>query len=190
MATTYKPKRHIVVDIESLSTDRNAAIIDLGATVVDFNGGQVSQFQTYIRSAEQQDCGKFDIDPGTVDWHTKQDPGFIDLCESAGVSFQEAATNFAAWIAAQSDYVELHFWSQGKDFDFPILENLFKAAGVQVPWTYSRVHCLRDLVWLNPAARLKEKNPNPHKALSDAVHEANQLIAVYNNSSWYQRLFK
>lgn len=189
-AKSYKPKRHIVVDIETLSTKRNAVVIDIAAVAVDWNRPTSNQFQIYLRDKEQSESGLFDIDSSTIAFHLKNDPNFIDDCNNNGVIFQEAVQSFADWIQMQSSDVELHMWSQGKDFDYPILENLFNAAGVKIPWNYGRIHCLRDLVWLNPAARLKSEGPTAHKALPDALQEARQLIAVVNNSSWYQRLFK
>lgn len=187
-AKSYKPKRHIVIDVETLSTKRNAAVVDLAAVVVDFNRSTTDTFQVYIRQAEQH--GITSTDPGTVDWHHKQDPEFLQVCEANGITFVQALAEFIGWLQIQGDGVELHFWSQGKDFDFPILENLFHIAGYNIPWAYSRVHCLRDLVWLNPAARIRSNEPTAHKALPDAIFEAQQLAAVVNNSSWYQRLFK
>lgn len=187
----YKPKRHIVVDIETLSTKRNAAVVDLAAVVVDFNRPTNDTFQVFIRQGEQVAAGEvFELDHDTLDWHDRHDPEFLPHCENNGVSFQEAMCNFNSWIFAQSEGVELHFWSQGKDFDFPIVENMFLQAGLATPWAYSRLHCLRDLVWLNPSTRIKGSGPAAHKALPDAIHEAKQLVATVKNSSWYQRLFR
>lgn len=189
----YKPKRHIIIDTETLSIKRNAAVVDVAAVVVDFNFGGITtkEFQQFIRQGEQVEAGHtFHIDEGTIDWHNRHDPEFLPQCENQGVSFQEAMTNFNEWIFAQSQGVELHFWSQGKDFDYPILENMFEAAGLKHPWKYSYVHCLRDLVFLNPASRIRGVGPVAHKALLDARHEAQQLVATTKSSSWLQRLFK
>jgi hypothetical protein len=97
---------------------------------------------------------------------------------------------FNAWVASYAEQYEVHMWSQGKDFDFPITENLAEACGEKVQYAYSRVHCLRDLVWLNPKTRIQRgKDTDHHRALPDAVFEAQQLHAVVQSNSWYQRLF-
>ena len=187
----YKPKRHIIIDCETLSTKRNASVVDIAAIAIDFNGRPSQEFQTFIRRGEQVEAGHlFHTDEETIDWHNRHDPEFLPLCENNGVSFQEAMASLNDWILAQELGVELHFWSQGKDFDFPILENMLDAAGLKAPWKYSRLHCLRDLVFLNPGSRLKGSGPVAHKALLDARHEAEQLIHTTKSSSWLQRLFK
>ena len=189
----YKPKRHIVIDLECLSVKKNATVVDVAAVLVDFNFGGITtkEFQAFIRQGEQVESGSvFHIDQNTIDWHNRHDPEFLTHCENHGVSFQEAMQNLSQWILDQTGNTELHFWSQGKDFDFPILENMMEAAGLKHPWKYSYVHCLRDLVFLNPASRIRSSGPVAHKALLDARHEAQQLVATTKGSTWLSRLFK
>ena len=190
----YKPKRHIVIDVETLHTRRNAAIIDIAAVVVDLNNSanHGAEFSIQIRPSayDAMTDTEFASNQDTVAFHHKNDPEFIPFCEAHGVSLQEAAQQFCEWIRTWSDSVELHLWSQGKDFDFPILENMIHQTGETIPWAKSRVHCLRDAVWLNPASRIKTSEPVAHKALPDARFEAKQLQVLIGGSSWYQRLFK
>jgi hypothetical protein len=191
----YKPKRHAVLDLETLHTAKNAAVVDIAIVIVDFNNPGIHgrQFHNSIKPSEYdalEGTGQFSRNEDTLNFHYKNDQLFLADCERLGVSIQEAAYAVNDFINEMSQEVELHLWSQGKDFDFPILENMLSQVGMGAPYAYSRVHCLRDLVWLNPASRIKSEGPVAHKALPDAMHEAKQLIATVNQSSWYQRLFK
>lgn len=191
----YKPKRHAILDAETLHTKRNAAVVDMAIVIVDFNNPGIHgrQFHISIKPSEYdalEGTGQFSRNEDTKVFHEKNDPEFLNDCERLGVSIQEAAFAISDFINEMALGVELHLWSQGKDFDFPILENMLEQVGLKAPYAYSRVHCLRDLVWLNPASRLKSDGPVAHKALPDAIHEAKQFIATVNQSSWLQRLFK
>lgn len=191
MATgkVYKPKVHVVLDIETLSTDKRAAIVELAAVVA--MGSEATTFHVKIKPTSNRDAG-LDIDQATIDWHEKIHPGYLANTETKGLSLQEAMASFCDWLAPYAANFELHMWSQGKDFDFPIADYAIKLCGLKSPWAYSRVHCLRDLVWLNPGARIKERPADlpQHEALNDALFETAQLRAVVLNNDWFRRLFK
>lgn len=186
---TYKPKVHIVVDTETLALDPKAAVIDIGA-VMAMGKFEPCKFHLLIKPSSYIGT-PFEIDPDTVAWHNTNNPGFIDQCENHGVSFQEAATEFHVWLSGFAANAELHMWSQGKDFDQTILGWLFKQCGVLKPaYSYRNFHCTRDLLWLNPAARIKGGGDTAaHTALADAEWATAQFQAIVNNSTWYQRLF-
>lgn len=190
----YKRKLHIVLDAETGSTSKQAAVYDIGAVTVDYNDPENSgvTFNVKIKPSEYKLSSQFKQDHATAQFHENQNPGYLDTCEAEGVTIAEAVDKLQNWILVFADQgYEIHMWSQGKDFDFPILDHLFEQCLIKSPWAYSRVHCLRDLVWLNPGARLKEaQTGGKHQALPDALYEAKQLVAVVNASSWYQRLFK
>lgn len=184
----YKPKVHVVLDTETLGIVAHSAIIEIGAVVC--MGGEEQYFECSIKPSSYVGT-QFHIDSETVAWHNGRDPEFLAKMEAEGVSFQEAAQRFHGWLMDIGNGKELHVWSQGKDFDFPKLDYLFAAAGCgKPPYTYSRIHCTRDILWLNPGARLKGANPAAHTALADATWAAAQLVAIVNSSNWYQRLFK
>jgi hypothetical protein len=185
--TRYKPKAHGVLDIETLSTDKRAAIVHM-AIVIAYGGGGHNQWEAFIKPSEFAGS-QFEIDQDTWNWHEKEHPGYLTMCEERGVTLAEALQGLVAFMADYATEFELHMWSQGKDFDFPIVDWALKNVGLKAPWAYSRVHCLRDLVWLNPTSRVSGSQQDKHNALSDAQWEAGQLRAVIANSNWYQRLF-
>lgn len=192
MATTktYAPKSHLIVDLEALSLDRHAAIIEIGAVAQYGTSGNIaSKFSIMIKPSSYNDLPQFVRDPSTEQFHEKENPGFLEECEAAGVSFQEAIGLFADWAASFGKPYDLHVWSQGKDYDFPILDFAFGQFGIKAPWSYRNMHCLRDLVFLNPRSRISGgAGEAKHRALDDAIWAQKQFMRVIADSNWYQRL--
>jgi hypothetical protein len=186
---TYKAKVNIVVDTETLALDSKAAVVDIGA-VMAMGKFEPCQFQLYIKPSSYVGT-PFEIDADTLEWHEKQNPGYLDKCEELGVSFQEAAHEFHTWLSGFAANAELHMWAQGKDFDQTILGYLFKTSGIEkTAYSYRNFHCTRDLLFLNPGARIKGgQDEAAHTALADAIWAAKQFNAIVDKSSWYQRLF-
>lgn len=186
----YRPKVHIGIDTETLGIPGDSAIVEIGAVVVM---GNVVPETLHIKIKPSSYEGtQFRIDPETVAWHNKIHPAYLAQMEAEGVSFQEAAITFNGWLQQFKDNFDLHVWSQGKDFDFPKLDFLLKASGVsKAPYSYSNIHCARDLVWLNPAARIPGGGTEAkHTAVDDATWMKAQIKEVVNRSNWYQRLFQ
>jgi len=191
MATdrVYKAKVNIVVDTETLALDSKAAVIDIGA-VMAMGKFEPCQFQRFIKPSSYVDT-PFEINADTMQWHETNKPGYLDRCEAEGVSFQEAAHEFHQWLSGFAANAELHMWAQGKDFDQTILAWLFKTSGIEkTAYSYRNFHCTRDLLFLNPNARIRGgQDEAAHTALADAVWAAAQFNAIVDKSNWYQRLF-
>lgn len=184
---TYKPKVHIGIDTETLALDSKAAVINIGAVVM-LGKVELSTFEIKIKPSSYAGS-PFEIDSETMAWHEKTNPGFIAECEEQGVTYQEAAHLLADWVRGYAQNFELHMWAQGKDFDMPILGWLLKVSGVEKPLcSYRNWHCARDLLWLNPAARIPS-GVTAHTALADALWMRDQFHAIVAKSTWYQRLF-
>lgn len=186
---TYKPKVHIVTDTETLALDSKAAVVDIGA-VMAMGKFEPCQFSRLIKPSSYVGT-PFEINAETVEWHNTNKPGYLDQCEAEGVSFQEAAHEFHAWLSSFAANAELHMWAQGKDFDQPILNYLFKVSGIEkIAYSFRNFHCTRDLLFLNPGARIKGgQDEAAHTALADAVWATAQFKAIVAKSDWYRRLF-
>jgi hypothetical protein len=62
-------------------------------------------------------------------------------------------------------------WCNGLNFDVPILEAAYAAAGLQPPWTYNKCRDYRTVVKLLPHVDLERLRVEPklaHHALEDA----------------------
>lgn len=87
-----------------------------------------------------------------------------ELAFSGQVQPSIAAEKIVQYVAL---FDNCHYWSKGKDFDFPILRKFLNIFGCKEPWTRHNIHCLRDLaMWAN----VEWPTPSEkHNALSDAM---------------------
>lgn len=184
----YKPKVHITLDYESLSLARTAAIVEIGATVT-YGNFEPQTFQCMVKPSSYAGT-TFARDLETIAWHNSQHPDYLGQCEQHGITWQEAAHNFHSWLSGFAAEAELHVWAQGKDYDGPLTEHLFNQMNLKTPYPYGRLHCARDLIWLNPAARIQRaKDGSHHTALADAEHSSAMIKEAIARSSWLQKLF-
>lgn len=176
-----KPKLPIMVDLETLSLKRNAAVIDIAMCAVTDDG---AMHQWYLRPESYTNSFEFDVDPATINFHTNQKTGIMGVAEARGQHWRDISVEVVSYLTNLAHHYEIHLWSQGKDFDMPVLENLLAQAGCKAPWKYSNTHCLRDLAqqypevkrmkWGNHTAKLDVEAQSQHlkdlAAASDRVY--------------------
>lgn len=174
-----KSKIVVMLDCETLSLARNAAVIDIGLVVMH-PGGINSSYRWLINPESYQGNNKFHVDQETVNFHNRQNTGLIETATMRGWSWEAAADGVFVTLAQLADFHELHVWAKGKDFDGPVIEHFLKRAGYSVPWRHTNLHCLRDLAQLFPEVRARQLGD--HTALKDAEAQACHLmdIAAYS----------
>lgn len=120
--------RHLMLDIETLASTPNAAVIGIGAVVFKA-GGIVASLETYINPA----YAIGDRSPTTAEFWKEQHATVVDRVFSGLQEPKQAAEQFA-------DFVKLHkphtIWAGPVTFDVPILRSMFRAVGVSFPFHY------------------------------------------------------
>ena len=160
---------HIMVDIETLDTDRTAVILSIGAvTIPSMLGNEFKSFyvecyeyKQYERTASQD----------TINWWAKQPSG---LMPKGTILLTEALKEFKLWIEQQR--AEPIMWCKGTDFDTAILAHAFQQYKIPVPWKYNAIRDVRTLEKILSVA--SQKNENPHNALADALHQSRKLQQI------------
>jgi hypothetical protein len=163
-----------MIDLETLATGPNAAVLTLGA--VKFNPwGQGYSDKIYFRiDLDDQDALGREVDPNTLDWWSKQDPAIMEEAfhPDDRIPLKEAVDRFHkfAWGCDQ-------FWSHGATFDLVIMENLYKQLEKPLPWNFWQLRCTRtifDLGW-DPDMPKNSK----HNALEDAIRQSVGVQNIY-----------
>jgi hypothetical protein len=156
-------KVNVMVDIETLDTERTAAILSIGAcTMVPFTDTLTFYEEIMIVGQEARTQSQ-----STLDWWKTQSnyPG-------GGIRTLPAVlTSFSRYLSSLR--AEPIIWCKGTDFDTAILAHAFKQLEMEVPWKYSAVRDFRTLKKLFPVPAVP--NPNAHHALGDALHQAAEL---------------
>ena len=167
---------NIMLDLETLSTRPNAAIVQIGLypfdpTMPTWEG------DTQLINVEPQsviDAG-FHVDWKTLLWWMDHPDAMKTLASpGAGWPIKDALVMVANYLN-RFPYAEI--WGNGAAFDPPVLENAFHRMGLDVPWSYRNVRCMRTLKALWPSVPRVEPEL-AHNALSDAKAQAKWVTKV------------
>jgi len=166
----------IMIDLETLATSPNAAVLTIGAVKFDpFNNDMDNPNcqKLYLR-VDLDSCDEFglEVNEDTIAWWANQSK-----------EAQEEAFSPEGRIHVRDAFNQLYkfcwgakrVWSHGASFDTVICENIFKKLNKACPWKFWEVRCTRTLfdIGINP-----ERPPVlKHHALEDAW---NQTIGVQN----------
>lgn len=166
---------HIMTDIETLATRPGAVVISAAFVRCSDEAHMVLN----LNIAEQVELG-MEIDPKTHAWWGEQEaksPGIWARVTENPVPIATALpyiTNWIQWAAGETDF---EIWCHGATFDCPLLDELYRRAGMVSPWSYWQVNCTRTtykLAGINPKDYAV---PPPHIALNDALGQSRALMA-------------
>lgn len=164
-------KNNIMVDLETMGSGSNSAIISIGA--VRFGDGKLQEtFYTNINLQSCIDAG-LQMDASTIMWWMKQSDSARKAFNS-GVLLTEALTNFGTFILSKPNP---EIWGNGVDFDNVLLANAYRVIKKQLPWKYWNNRCYRTIKGLNPHVGI-DRAGTAHNALDDAKTQAEHLMKM------------
>lgn len=176
--TPYNPSaQHIVLDLETLSTKPNAAVISIGAVALDSEGNFLGEFH----QALNPDQPGRDVDLTTIQWWESQSAEAQEASYKAKdtVTATVGMYMFSAWICCVGVPEKVKMWGNGSSFDCTILSSLYDQSHElrhPKPWAWWDDRDMRTLLDAFPAAKdVGEFVGVKHHALHDARHEAKQL---------------
>lgn len=155
---------HIMLDIETLGTRVGSVI--MSAALVRFSDEAHTSINLSI--PEQQALG-LEVDPATHAWWGAQDPAAWQLATANPLPLVAALPHIVSWLAwacASPDYL---IWCHGATFDAPLLEEVYRRAGMPCPWKFWQVRDTRTLYDLAGVDVKAFAVPPPHVALNDAI---------------------
>lgn len=166
---------HVMVDLETMGTGNEAAIVSIGAVKFDPMGSGIDDaFYVGVSLASSVAFG-LKTDPGTVLWwmDAERDLARKALLASDFVDLPTALEGVAMWIGDKS----LPVWGNGATFDNVILRNAYIKVGFDCPWSFRDDRCYRTLKNLAPGIDV----PNVgtlHQALNDATAQAQHMQQI------------
>ena len=167
----------IMLDLESLGTRPDCAILTLGA--VKFNPFKPDDFgdSLYFRIDvdEQLALGR-EVQEDTLRWWASQ-----------AKDVREEALGTEGRVSLETMYKDLNrfcvgvenIWCQGPAFDIVILENIYRQMGWPTPWQFWQIRDSRTLFGVHGDPREKNK-AGLHNALEDCISQAQGVQAVYH----------
>ena len=163
---------HVMLDLETLGTSSNAALLAIGAIEFDPDAGTLGR--EFYQVIDPDSCVRYGLtlDVSTILWWMHQDDDVRQAVTRLGAHLATALNEFAAWYPGQAA-----LWGNGSDFDNVILASAYRAAGIHRPWRYSANRCYRTLKAVRPDIEL-ERTGTHHHALDDARTQARHAIRI------------
>lgn len=169
-------KTDIMIDLETLATSTDAAILTIGAVKFDPFGDDIIEpnCEKFYVKVDLDSCDRIglSVSEDTINWWANQSK-----------EAQEEAFNPEGRISITEAFNQLYkfcwgakrVWSHGAGFDVVICETVFKKINKAVPWNFWQVRCTRTLfdIGIDPQRPPVLK----HHALEDAW---NQAVGVQN----------
>ena len=139
---------HVMVDLETLSTRKDAAVIQIGAVYFDpyesaGADGTKAPFSEYVWDTS----GRMDL--STVLWWMRQDSArnMAKMVEARGKDLPQVLDDLGAWYRTLGRIEGV--WSHGASFDLAILSTLYESCGKKLPWDYRLERALKKYMLLN-----------------------------------------
>jgi exodeoxyribonuclease VIII len=168
---------HVMLDLETLGSGPNAAIIAIGAVRFDPDLQCIGETFYRVIDLESATQAGGQIDASTALWWLKQTDAARAAISQPGVPIAEALNDFAGWLNASKDGPLI--WGNGAAFDNVILASAYKRLHNKNPWPHWNDRCYRTLKNLRPEIKL-ERIGTDHHALDDAMNQARHAITILN----------
>lgn len=167
-------KCHVMIDLETYSTESNAVIRSIAAVLFNMKGEKEILVDTGI-DVESCLMAGLVVDQDTINFWRKQ-PIDVKLKLQQKESMPLIAMLTILRVIAQQTCTELFVWGHGSNFDIVILDNAYKAIGQMPWWKYSNV---RDTRTLFDIADYKYVSKGGHDALEDADSQIEAVCEAY-----------
>lgn len=165
---------HIMLDIETLGT--RPGFVVLSAAFVRFSDYASTSVNLNV---EDQIAIGLERDPDTIAWWAQQSQ------EARAAAFGPAAPllpvleHLAAWLAWAGP--DAFIWCHGASFDAPMLQEVYRRAGLPIPWSFRNVRDTRTLYDLAGVNLADYPTGTAHNALDDAIAQtkaANEALRI------------
>ena len=178
---------HCMLDLETMGTGWNSAIVSIGAVAFNPDEYQPTEpvFDRNIHLRSAVDAG-LTMDADTVLWWMKQSRAARErVLRNRGTQsndLRQVLLDFSLWFKEKVNPFG-YLWANGAAFDPVILENAYTVCKLPRPWKYSHVRDMRTIVQLGVEHRIDTSDINhigtEHVALDDALYQARVVMKIW-----------
>lgn len=168
----------IMIDIETLGSNAQAPIIQIGACVFNLRSGEIGMPLSVL---VKPNFSYQRPDESTVAWWMQQNDAarlHVALCISEGSPADEALSVLETYYSKAG--LPPNVWAMPPSFDIVILEHTAAHFGRKMPWRFDACRDLRTLEYMADCAK-KDRvlAVVAHDAGADAVAQAATAIKYY-----------
>lgn len=168
--------QHVMIDLETLGTAADACIMSIGAVRFDLDSDKIDDAGFYASvSIDSNLEAKRRIQEATLIWWMHQGTAAQGVFHESKQTLAVALVDLSDWMGDDDCTV----WSNGADFDLPMLAHAYTSLGIEIPWKFWNSKCFRTYKGLPGAKAVKMPFDGvKHNALFDAAHQAKQVQAI------------
>ena len=170
---------HVMLDLETWGTKPGCAIRSIGAVAFDLKtGAMLVDDMMFYKNIDDASCVEAGLtkDSATEVWWGRQKQETQDIFMKDPVMLATALSDFYSWFR-QVEGAQL--WSQGANFDIPILEAAFDVTGVSMPWKFWNARDTRTVYEIADFKYHEETRDGvEHYALDDCLNQIKLVRAA------------
>lgn len=174
-APVHPTTMHVMLDLETLGKTPGSVIASIGAVAFDpLAGAFRPEFYAVVDRASCEAVG-LEVDPDTLAWWARQSEEARSALAVDPMPLREALAAFTTWWREMEGE---RLWSQGANFDEPILAAAYRACGMAVPWKYHASRDTRTVYELAGVVVERGKGVH-HNALDDALAQVDAVCRAH-----------
>jgi hypothetical protein len=164
---------NIMVDLETLGTVADSVIMSIGAVKFDLNSQAIDDGGFYASISIDSNLElRRRVQEDTLIWWMGQSPAAQKVFHEPKQTLEDALIEFSDWVGSD----KYNIWSNGADFDIPMLAHAYSQLGIEIPWKFWNSRCFRTFKNLPGAKNVNTPTEGvKHNAMSDAVNQARAL---------------
>lgn len=183
-----------MVDIETLGTNGNNPVIQIGAAAFDIESGFITH--AFDKTQDIRQLGEMNVDPNTLLWWLKTDAELLKTILTSEETTPTLIEDFHRFLTEIQETAGDHikFWGNGILFDNRIIKEQMESAGLTYPIRYSKDRDVRTILDLAADKlgigeyELKDKAAEntaslglvKHNAIDDVIAQVNLVSYCYN----------
>ena len=179
--TRFEKYGSVMIDLETLSTHKDAAIIEIGAVEFNKYTGEIGETFNVLISPSDWCKNNRHVDGETIQWWFKQTNDarkrFTQKQKDLEYVTLKHALEKLKYFIMDCDTIDedkdVVVWGNGATMDIAILESAYNYFDIQIPWKYWAVNDVRTIVDLNPSVKQNTKFESgiKHSAVADCLYE-------------------
>ncbi|HHB2152774.1 TPA: 3'-5' exoribonuclease, partial [Escherichia albertii] len=181
ISTSNRMWTHMMIDLETMGKNPDAAVISIGAIFFDPQTGDMGP--EFSKTVDLETAGGV-IDRDTIKWWLKQSREAQSAILADEIPLDDALLQLREFIDENSGEFFVQVWGNGTSFDNVILRRSYERQGIPCPWHYCNDRDVRTIVELGGAMDFDARTAIPfegerHNALDDARYQAKYVSAIW-----------
>ncbi len=180
---------HIMLDLETMGSESNSAILSIGAVYFNIETGETGEtFHKHIKLRDSIDIG-LQMNPSTVLWWLAQSNEAQEKLlegQKATLKIKDVLGCFSNFCKAEIynniaiKLSDSYIWGNSARFDCGLLQNAYNKLEIPIPWDFRKERCLRTLVSFAPdIASNWVRIGTAHDALDDCYNQIGYCCEIW-----------